>query len=539
MLFRSATGYTDLVERLNDFVSLTGSAFGLTYSGTGNGTLTNYMGGPTSVAETFTITATSATNFTVVGTVSGSVGPATVGTPFSHTKVAFLLTAGGTAFVSGDVFTLNTAPKWTTYRKALGCSVLATQGNTGQYASQNIVDGKNEDSNQYFEVVSPITVPQDIEITFFEAETITDYELASFDDSIYYGTLPKAWTFDHWTGSAWVTLDSESGHDDWSKTGVKSFVVGSPVSATKYRLHITELNSTNRFHLGAFRLLRSDGVDAAFGQTIWEAPGNDGASEILVGVHLFERQDADYFDLELAAFDGYDADLMWREQTGFHGRNYLPLWDGTIPYWFVVDGRRAIVIAKINAQYECAYLGFFDSYFSPEQYPYPLALGGSLALQDHDDIPIWSSTDWRWSNVGLGHNVFTHSNVGLEGPYYTEDAEAATMRVRDLNGEWIRFEAKRSGDPGYPTVGADVNLVWPYCDGLELLDPNLDDGYLLLPVVLCTYAPNVMGQLNGVACVTGQDLTAETLVTIGEVSWIVVTNVAQTGRDDYLAIALD
>lgn len=531
----TASDYTDLVDRLNDCLTLTGSAFGLTYSGTGNGTLTNYMGGPTSVAETFTITATSATNFTVVGDVSGSIGPATVGTPFTHTKLAILLTAGGTAFISGDVFTLNTAPKWMGHRKTLGCQVLATQGNTGALASQNIVDGKNAaNDSQYWQVYSSITLPQDIEITFFESETITDYEMGMFYSG-HQGSMPKAWTFDYWTGSAWSTLDTESGVDDWTGSGVKQFTVGSPVSATKYRLHITEGNSSLYLRLGAFRLLRSDGVDAAFGQTIWEAPGNDGDSEILVGVHLFERQDADYFNLELAGFDGYDADLMWREQTGHHGKLYLPLWDGTIPYWFVVDGRRAIVIAKINTQYEVAYLGFLDSYLSPDQYPYPLALGGSLALKD--DIPNWDSTEWRWSNTGYGHNVFTHSNATLESPYYTEDPEAGQMRVRDLSGSWIRFEGRRG--TLYPTPGSDINLVWPYCDGLELLDPNIDGGYQLFPVVLNTYVPNTMGQLNGVACVTGQDLTAETLVTIGQVSWIVVTNVAKTERDDYLAIALD
>lgn len=532
-----ASDYTDLVERLNDFLTQTGSAFGLAYSGTGDGTLTTYSGGATSVAETFTITATSAANFTVVGDVSGSIGPATVGTPFNHTKVAFLLTAGGTAFISGDVFTLNTAPKWTTYRKALGCQVLTTQGNTGQLGSQNIVDGKNEISTHYWNVYPTPTLPQDVEITFFEAETIATYELGAFNSHVS-SRMPKAWTFDYWTGSAWSTLDSESGHDDWTTSGVKTFTVGSPVSATKYRLHITELNNANYIRIGAFRLLRSDGVDAAFGQTIWEAPGNDGDSEILVGVHLFERQDADYFDWELAGFDGYDADLMWREQTGFHGRLYLPLWDGTIPYWFIVDGRRAIVIAKINTQYEVAYLGFLDSYFSPNQYPYPLALGGSLAFSGRSDLPDWDDTRFRWSNTTTEHHIFTHSNAGSESPYYDEDNPySGQMRMRDLTGAWIRFEAKRgSGSPG---VGYDINLVWPYCDGLELLDPNLDDGYQLFPVVLCTYVPNVMGQLNGVACVTGQDLTSETLVTIGEVSWIVVTDVAGTNRDDYLAIALD
>src|SRR3990172_556130 len=135
----TATDHADLLEKLHLFLTTNGSAYGLTYAGTGNGTFTAYRGGASSVAETFTITATSATNWTVVGSVSGSIGPATTGTPFSHAKIAFTITAGGTAFVSGDVWTLSTAPKWVTSRRARGCTVSGTFGLTGQKALENIL----------------------------------------------------------------------------------------------------------------------------------------------------------------------------------------------------------------------------------------------------------------------------------------------------------------------------------------------------------------------------------------------------------------
>lgn len=77
------------------------------YVGTGNGTLTaisfNYNA---EVAEVWTITATSATNFTVTGSVSGAQAAATVGTLYDNGIISFLITAGGTAFVAGGVWTL-------------------------------------------------------------------------------------------------------------------------------------------------------------------------------------------------------------------------------------------------------------------------------------------------------------------------------------------------------------------------------------------------------------------------------------------------
>jgi len=529
----TASDYADLLDRLNTFLTAKGSAFGLTYEGTGDGTFTDYSGGASSVAETFTITATSSSSFDVVGSLAGSIGPATVGTPFSHAKIEFTITAGGTAFVSGDEFVLSTAPKWTANRKALGCRLTATQGNTGTKAIQNIVDGKiGPIETEYWRIASPVTVPQDIEIEFFEAETIAEYELAQFTESFYnYG--PKAWTLDYWTGSAWSTLDSRSGVDDWTPAGWKIYTVGSPVSATKYRLHITELGSAAYLQIGALRMLRSDGVDAAFSQTIWEAPGNDGDSEILVGAHLFERQDADYFNMELGAFDGYDADVRWTQQAGFQGAVYVPLWDTSIPYWFICDGRRAIVIAKLSSQYEVAYLGLLDRFFSPDQWPYPIALGGSMAF----GLPRlgWSVDDWRWSNSEDSHRAFTHSDPRGSSNLDVEDFQ---LIARDLDGSWMGF-ASRQNDGNVYFAGVGYGTVWPYATGLTDLDPNLDGSYQTFPIMLTTQAPNTIGTLIGVRCITGQGLTAETLVTEGAIDWIAINDVFRTDRDDYLAIALD
>jgi len=72
----------------------------------GNGTVGSLtVDQNTAVAETWTLTATNATTFTVDGSVSAPVPNATVGTPYSNGIVSFTITAGGTAFQAGDTFT--------------------------------------------------------------------------------------------------------------------------------------------------------------------------------------------------------------------------------------------------------------------------------------------------------------------------------------------------------------------------------------------------------------------------------------------------
>lgn len=89
-------------------VSLDGS---ITSPGGGKGTIGSLVYNSTGAAvrgETWTITATSSTNFTVVGSVSGAKANATVGTPYVNGYIDFTITAGGTPFVSGDIFSFAT-----------------------------------------------------------------------------------------------------------------------------------------------------------------------------------------------------------------------------------------------------------------------------------------------------------------------------------------------------------------------------------------------------------------------------------------------
>jgi hypothetical protein len=193
----TASDYLDLLERLNTFLTATGSAFGLTYAGAGNGSITGYKGGASSVAEVFTITAVSASHFHVVGTVSGAQPAATVGTPYTGDLIQFTINAGATDFGSGDVFTLNTAPRWISRRRSRGALVTASGGSSGQYACDNVIDGKStyETSRGWAGGAAPKTLQFD----FPAAVTIVEYAIRGPSTQSY---APRTWTFEYWDGSA-------------------------------------------------------------------------------------------------------------------------------------------------------------------------------------------------------------------------------------------------------------------------------------------------------------------------------------------------
>lgn len=99
----------DLTDASSTFISLGTPALIAsteTFVGIGNGTLGSVTATNNTVKpQTFTVTMTSATTFTVSGSLVGFVGTGTTGAAFTSGSVNFTITAGLTAFAAGDTFT--------------------------------------------------------------------------------------------------------------------------------------------------------------------------------------------------------------------------------------------------------------------------------------------------------------------------------------------------------------------------------------------------------------------------------------------------
>ena len=76
------------------------------YTGTGNGKMSAISADVNGLEETWTVTFTSATNYTVSGSVSGPTASGIVGIPYDNNFINFTIIAGTTPFVAGDEFTV-------------------------------------------------------------------------------------------------------------------------------------------------------------------------------------------------------------------------------------------------------------------------------------------------------------------------------------------------------------------------------------------------------------------------------------------------
>jgi hypothetical protein len=97
---------------LTPFVAGDVYTFSVGYVGTpgvgnvGDGSVAALTAGTLAVPETWTITFTSGTAYTVSGTVSGVQAPGVVGSPYDNNRINFTIVAGVTPFATGDEFTI-------------------------------------------------------------------------------------------------------------------------------------------------------------------------------------------------------------------------------------------------------------------------------------------------------------------------------------------------------------------------------------------------------------------------------------------------
>ncbi len=128
----SPTVVTNVVSALNHTSNVPGlgGSFKLGSGDTGNGTCSPISVSPSASVGVYTFTFTSATTASGTGPGGAALPGLTVGTPYSAAGIEFTITAGSTAFVSGDTFTINVSGSATSSSLTQGV-VMSSTFNTG------------------------------------------------------------------------------------------------------------------------------------------------------------------------------------------------------------------------------------------------------------------------------------------------------------------------------------------------------------------------------------------------------------------------
>jgi hypothetical protein len=394
---------------------------------------------------------------------------------------------------------------------------------TRDSSSFDAVNAADENQVSFWRTASGASrVPTWLMAQLHAAEAVTRFELsaAQADNARMPRDFQLEWSDN---GSTWTVAASFTNQAGWTALETRSFNTGLGAGDTHlyWRLYVSANNGDSSYtHVAELKLFDAGNVRIRLPRELHlKGPGLAASDEIFVSIRAFEDAAADWFNWGIQGAVGFDANLDFQGQPGAGADVYMHLWNDAIPYWFVANGRRFIVVAKVSTVYQACYGGLFLPYGTPAQYPYPIMIGGSS-----------SNEAWRWSQIqDANHRHFT-------------DPGEFSLRVRYTDGAWHSFANWYFTSSRQPRTDRNV---WPYMPEYLLLDDvreAVDGSYPLLPLILTMAdgqpARNVLGEIDGCFYVSGFGNAAENLITSGGVDHLVVQNVYMTSIRDYWALKL-
>jgi len=368
-------------------------------------------------------------------------------------------------------------------------------------------------------------------------------------------------------GSAWTTVYQATNEPSWTQLEERTYTFTSAGSHLYWRLLVDDFYSAASVGLSitTLQLLDINGdIANHFGsEVIFRAPGNANTDAIFTGIRTEYDVASDWHNFFLNGFTGFESSTSFHLQPGAinsYGAedelelNAIPLWNQPMDYWLSANGRYLSINAKVSTNIESGYMGFIKTYAANSEYPYPLAIGGSL--RPHSSV---RGTRWRYSNVNKNdHSAFFGPTV--YGAATTENA-SSTLYLLDPNGQWYGFSNRTAFNnsatnsieemtvqgthPNYPVTGA-VRSVWPNTtvgDDTRKLPYRecLGGGYLPRPIVLIQRSPYeiVFGEFDGLIDIPAFGLTTEDTTTFGADNYVLLQNTYRLDAWEFCAVRLD
>jgi len=278
---------------------------------------------------------------------------------------------------------------------------------------------------------------------------------------------------------------------------------------------------------------------------VFSGPGLAGAESVIVGMRLRDDAASDEHWIEYTGAISVNAAAQnFREHNGSMLRVVRTMLNnGPMSYWFVANGRRFITVIKISTTYQSSYCGLLLPFGLPQEYPYPLFIGGCCG-DDFKDSNGYMPRTWR-DNVRY-HTFFLSPDGYVSGSYWLSSAW-----VRGPAGDWKGLNnvyhnldgsvgPSRTGGNNTETLVSANSGVLNGHTILGAMETAYGGDRVLVPapVFLRVSERETLGVLQGVNRVAGAISAAEDVVTIDGTDHLTVPNVFRTDFHDYMTVEL-
>lgn len=275
-------------------------------------------------------------------------------------------------------------------------------------------------------------------------------------------------------------------------------------------------------------------ADSSVLSFVLRAPGGSSGNEFFLYMNSAADVGNGYYGLRINAAIDYDSTLLIGGQKMISPDTYLNLWQNSMDYWFYANGRRVVIVAKVNTSYVSAYLGCFLPFALPSQYTKPFTIIAPASTLHKYDRSVTQNRFVADPGNGCAYYLNRSFNqwiavanheVGVSEVNFSFNPSAIMWPHRSVRHS---VNADEAGDIG----------SWSY-GGLARIRPPLSGE---VPQFLCHILSlserKFVGALDGVYSVPGFNRTSEQLVTFGSPAsnFRTFQNIFRTTARDFMAI---
>lgn len=281
-------------------------------------------------------------------------------------------------------------------------------------------------------------------------------------------------------------------------------------------------------------------------------PGAGAGKQVFASIRSSSDAVAGFYSWDMRMAVNYDGAVPWGSQLSQSPSEvYFNTWQNAMNYWFFVNDRRFVVVAKCSTNYMSMHMGFFLPWGTPAQYPFPLCVAGDFfEKQPH-------------SYNYASRRMFVDPGRYDTNPY---GDQRATMHVRTPGGDW--YPTGNHGRSSFNNLPTGVSkgpgcVMWPYhpgygggggvaafessrwgggsgsgsqSSGFETIVPTQQGERALMPCMIIPGDQAPLGVLDGVYAVGGSGLVTEQQITIGARTFRVFQNIARNSPDDFFCV---
>lgn len=224
---------------------------------------------------------------------------------------------------------------------------------------------------------------------------------------------------------------------------------------------------------------------------------------------------SDYYNWISRAYSAFSDNLGWSNQLNSSPSSRATFWNDTTPYWFFINDRRFIVVAKVTTVYVSYYSGFILPYGTPTEAPYPAYICGN------------SQSGQRFS--AANYTLGSIADPAYDSAWFMNNAQGWERVANYINSSnsKLRSDYDCAVEP-HGSFAAAQMLTSPsgeYTLRACILNGRLNGG-------------NDFGELDGVYWVSGHGQSSENTISVGGDTYIVFQMNERTSREDYFAVKM-